>query len=820
MLVGGSLAMLTMAGAGGMITNYGWREAQHEEIDAAMRASVSATARHMRGGVAGAEQDIKERVAGFMRGLLGNLTISDDDVVVVHDASTNRTTIQLAGDAAYAFHNLWPPGSGGQTPSPLTGKAVIVEFEATVFEFALALDVTSSMGSTINGSVTRMDALKKAVKAIAHKVDDASKTNPGIVAVSLVPFGNVVNVADTSGTARTDAKERYVRMLTGAAYSTNASRNTEGHWVDTFHSYGTGNDMGPLASRDLPDFLSAADWNLHAPGTEDVSSQAPAVGTWSFEGEDFWNGCVMARWGAYWDTDARPGTWAPSDTSNWPARKTVNGWEPGSSSIAGLPLHLSDAPPDAGDPNTRFTAYSWPDARINGFADGMLADVLQVTLNPGFDPRRTIPWTRGYGQHMLPASANHWHLRAQDRGGSLYCPEAPIVPLTDDLTALQAADQYDYVNWHSTTRWTQTFLHLGIVWGLRTLSPLWRDVWNTTSASGDALPRTPCLEGGTTQGCSQFVDKTILIISDGENFFGSPGRGRHSGRYDPDSAVTANPVFWPAGCHFYLCRSHGGVCTHFRNHFNGFRTAMFAEDPGTFEASFDVDANGVFSLTGLSSVLDSFQKLHPTVSALDPTDALDNVAIVAYRLLWRNALKDMTPWQLFRGYDSTSPTRTTDAADVLTNPANRFGFKGRPAHNGHFCRPSTPFSAYGRADDLVRIGDGPPVSDAAPFSVSTWRASSSTADLKAPITERLNGWFQQACDLAGERGVRIEAIYIGGDTEPWEKQAIAVLEDCVDRSRGGNPLRDEVHITPTEGELGDAMDRIIDIRRALRFVGS
>ncbi len=821
MLVGGSLAMLSMAGAGGMITNYGWREAQHEEIDAAMRASVSATARHMRGGVAGAEQDIKERLADFMRGLLGNLTISDDDVVVVHDASTNRTTIRLAGDAAYAFHNLWQTGSGGQTAS-LAGKQVIVEFEATVFEFALALDVTASMGAAINGAVTRMDALKDAVSAIIQKVDDASTTNPGIVAISLVPFASAVNVADTSGTWRTDAKERYVRMLTGADFGTQASRDTEGHWVDTFHSYGTGADMGPLASRSLPDFLNATHWNLHQSDTEDVSSQVPTLGTWSFEGEDFWNGCVMARWGAYWDSAARPSVWDPSDTSNWPARKPVAGWEPGSSSIAGLPLHLSDAPPDAGDPNTRFTAYSWPDARVNGFADGLLGDVLQVTLNPGYDPRTTIPWTRGSGQHWLPAAGNHWHLRARDRGGSLNCPQAPIVPLTDDLTALRAVDNYDFVQLHSATSSGQTFLHLGIVWGLRTLSPLWRDVWNTSSTSGDALPRTPCIEGGTTQGCSQFVDKTILIISDGENAFDRPARGRQAGRYDPASAVTSNPDFWPGACHFYLCRSwpFRGGCGYYRGHFNRFRTAMFAEDPATFEGSFGVDTDGVFTQAGLSPVLDSFQKLHPTVSSLDPAIAADQLVIAAHRALWQDALKDMTPWQLFRGYDSTAPSRTVDAADVLTDRANRFGFEGRPAHNGDFCRPSSPFSAYGRPNGLVRVGDGPPVSGVAPFSVPAWQASSSVADLQAPITERLDDWFLQACDLAGRRGVRIKAIYIGGATQSWERQAIAVLEDCVDRSRGGNPLRDEVHTTPTAQELKSALDRVIDIRRALRFVGS
>ena len=799
MLIGGSLAMLMMASVGGMMSNYAWREAQEEEIDAAMRAGVSASAHFMRGSLTANEDQIKERVADFMRGLLGDVTITEDDIAVEHDFATNRTVIKVAGDAKYAFKNLWAAGRTDD-PESLTGEQVVVEFDASQFEFALALDISRSMGVKPTGwPVTRLDALKDAIRTIAQTVDDVSKTNPGIVTVSLVPYSNVVNVADTSGTSRTDAKERYVHMLTGADYDTQTSRDTEGHWVDTLHSYGTGDDMGPLASRSLPDFLTATDWNLHRPGTEDVSDQVPTVGTWSFEGEDFWNGCVMGRWGAYWDPDARPVIWDPEDSDNWPATKTVAGWEPGSTSIYGLPLHLSDAPPDAGDPNTRFTAYSWPDAGIHGFADASLDRVIRKTLDPTFDPFFAA----------LPRSENHWHLHTQDRGGSLLCPEAPIVPLTDDLTSLQTADSFDVVQLHSRTYSGQTFLHLGIVWGLRTLSPLWRDVWKTKSVSGDDLPRTPCLDGGTTLGCSQFVEKALVIVSDGANWFGDPRRGRSFGFFDPANAITSNPNF-----SYGRCNSVFNSISH-----TDYRAAMSAEDATTFSSSFDVDASGVFTASGLSGVLDGFQAFHPHLSALDPMIPSDQVVINAHRMIWENALKDMTPWQLFRGFDDSSPTKGTDAIDVLVDPANTFDFDGRPVQNGHYCRPHTPFSAYGRADELVRVGDRPPVDDVAPFSVPTWLLSSPPADFQDPITNRLDDWFREACDIAGQRGVRIHAIYIGGDQRPHEQRAIALLEECVDRSYGGNRLVDEVHATPTAQELQEAIEEIMDIKRTLRFVG-
>ncbi len=798
MLIGGSLAMVSMAGAGGMMVNYGWHEAQKEEIDGALRAGVSASALLMRGKLTQVEEQIKERVADVMRGLLGNITISKDDIEIVHDSATNQTTIRIAGTAKFWFANLWGGGGIGATES-LTGTSVTVAFDVSQYEFAIALNVSPSMNQVpFTWTETKLDAVQDAIRTVGQTVDTVSQTDPGTITLAIVPFSSVVNVADTSGTSRTDAKERYVRMLTGAEYSTQTSRDTEDHWVDTFHYYGTGADMGPLASRSLPDFLAAADWNLHKAGTENVSTQAPTVGTWSFEGKDFWNGCVMARWGAYWDVDARPAPWDAADTDNWPAKKSVDGWVPGSASIADVPLHLSDAPPDASDPSTRFTAFSWPDATINDSADSELHHVLRKTLDSSHVPR------------YFSRPDNFWHLRAQDLGGSLHCSwAAPIVPLTDDSTALKAVDHYDVRGSFGRRGWGQTFLHLGVVWGLRALSPLWRDVWDTKDASGDVLPRTPCRAGGPFQGCSQFVNKAILIISDGGNNFGTGApRGRRVGTVDRTTAITSN---------FNLTQPQ---CRRWFRDVAAYKTAMSATDATTFAGNFDTDATGVFDSTGMDAVLDAFQAVHPTVSAKDPTVPADLLVINAHRTLWKSALDDMTPWQLFRGYDADSPTKTTDATDVLTNPANKFGLTGRPAQNGHFCRPTSPFSAYGRAEDLVRVGDGPPVSGVAPFSVPSWKVTSPANDLAKPNSERLDDWFLQACRFAGQRGVHIHAIFTGDQYFPGTAENKALLESCIDLGYGGNPQQNELLVAPTAQELKDAIIDVIDIRRRLRFVDS
>ena len=810
MIIGGFLAMLLMATVGSLLVNHGWREAQQEEIRSALRAAVGASARLLRGDVGAAEEDIKERVAGFMRGLLDRLTISKDDVSVVHDAATNRTTISIGGRATYAFANLWALGSGGN-PSRVE-EEVTIEFTMSKFEFALALDVSRSMGNRPSGwTVSRLDALKQAVGTVATTVEAISKTNPGAINLSVVPFANVVNVADTSGTQKTAAKERYVRMLAGADYSTQTARDSEGHWVDTFHAYGSGSDMGPLASRDLPDFLDPADWNLRQSGTEDISDQAPDIAKWSFEGEDFWNGCVMARWGAYWDPDARPANWDPGDSDNWPATTDVDGWEPGSTRLRDLPLHLSDAPPDANNPNTRFTAYSWPDARIHGFADERLSEVMQRTINPD-----AVRYSGG------AVSDNHWNLRATDQGGSLFCPEASIVPLTDDLDALQAVQRYNFVSLTRSHRQGQTYLQLGIVWGLRTLSPLWRNVWKTQSAAGEDLPRTPCGPGGTTQGCSPLVSKAIVIVSDGANSAGNSqfGRSFASGpyppgvSYTPGQAVTVNPE---------VTTSHGKCFSVATNRRSAIRSISHATDPATFKNSFDVQSDGTFTPAGVSRVLDGFQALHPVLRSLDPV--ADQAIIDPFRNRWRAALQDMTPWQLFRGHDRDSPTSGTDAIDVLMDPDNDFGFTGRPVQNWHYCRPHTPFGAYGRVQDLVNVGDGPPVANVAPFSIVQYLAPTTRdgagtvwdGTYQGDMNHRLDGWFLESCRIAGQRGVRIHAIYIGRKNQ-WTRRNIRLLEDCVDLGHMGNPSVDEVHVTPTAQELRDAIESIIAIRRNLRIL--
>ena len=808
MLVGGALSLLLIAGLGAQLSNYAWREAQWEELRAALRAAVSATAHLLpRISQSAVQEQVRQRVAAFLEGQVEGLDMDSDDVTVAHDAGSRTTTITIGGDATYALDDIWG-GGGGEGAATLPAQRVSVTLDTERYEVAIAADISFSMGLRFStgesaSTATRLDGLKAAVGVAADLMAQHNGENPGSMAIALVPFGSAVNVADTAGSGATEGKRRYARMLTGAEPGSTEAAATTGHWVDTFHHYGTGSGMGVLYQQQLPDFHSGgSDWNLRAQDTAlDVSAQVPSLRTWTVDGEDFWNGCVMARWGAYWHADARPEGWDDADPApdSWPAAGDVAAWTAASAPLAGEPLHLSDAPPAHGDPNTRFTAYSWPDARIGGSADGRLEAVLLATLEPG----TSLPgsWHRDTFPRLV--GFNNWGLTGNWTGdGATSCPGTPILPLTDSGqtlrtagTALQRVPLY-----HGRG---MTYLHLGPVWGLRTLSPLWRSVWNTSDTAGVARPLATCAEGETGTHCDSLLQKTILLITDGATDVSSTllhGRVARA-RRDNDNAVLRGG-------------RREGVCTLLDGQSNGTYSGNRDEDdPGDFNALFRTESNGRFGA-----------RAGAVVQAIEAVfDQADNRADHA---AWRAVVGRLTPWQLFRG-DGRTPGGD-NVNDLLADTGNRFGLNGRVVHRG-VCRMAGHFGPYGQIDDLVQVG-GAPVAGVAPLSRDPeWPAlpvaQPRKAALHTSVEARLNGWFLDACRIADARGVSIRAIYIGdnpgADAQDAASQRtranIARLEQCVDAAGGRTGVQD-VFVTPDQTELVRAFRRIFTISRNLRFL--
>lgn len=827
-LTGGVITLTVAMGVGGLMTNYAWHEAQWTELRAAARAGVAAAGALLRGGD---EDAIKARVAGFAQGLVPGLAVEASDVIVTYDEVTDTTTVTVGG--GYDLQDIWRMGAGGGA-APLEID-VGVRLEVERYEVALALDVSPSMSFEFDGPTTKLEGLKAAVGAALDVLQPVEAAAPGSIMVSVVPYASAVRVADTcnpdpnTGFCRADrsaGKERFVRMLAGVRdtmaetlQDARAARTagTGGHWVDTFHHYGAGTSLGPLRRQYLPsDLLDDRDWNLRRTGVDiDVQRLVPALGTWTVDDEDFWNGCVMARWGAYWQTAARPAGWTQDHAANWPATRAVAAWRTAASALpATTPLHLSDAPPVASSPSTLFTAYSWPDAAIAGRSDGWMQGTMAELLEP--QALSGAPNVR----------ANYWS--RDGNGGALRCPRAAVLPLVSDIAALRSAvDELDtvppYVDGFNTAKGA-TYLNLGIVWALRTLSPLWQGVWAVQDPQGVARPGTPCGvdEAG---GCVAKLNKSIIFVTDGTSEIGGAGTqlkdsfGRAEPANAPQTECTPPTAYNPG-------------------YPENYDKASLRSDPDAFNARFRsphvdsdlVDADGRLNADGQAAFVDAFiahtsfdDRYNYYGYPSPPADTPGRRAAMLTTLSSASSGLAPTPWELFRGLHA-------DVIDKLVAQPAQFGFDGRPGLIHHACRVSTPFGPYGRADDLVYVGDvgangvdPAPIADVAPFDFDTMRfAFVDTAvapEVEDAGRERLNEWLGAACGIVGARGVRINAVYIGTDEQFNNVGVGPLLEACVDAA-GGDPNEEDIYVVPTAADLVAAFRDIVTVRRNLRFLDS
>lgn len=833
MLIFCSFSLITMSVAGAAMTNYAWKEAQWEELRAALRASVSSAGPLLAGAGGALDEAIKERVAQFLQGSLPGIEVTKDDVTVEYDATTRVTTIGIEGN--YALQDIWligeDPASQTETGDAVA-ETVAVRFEVDRYEVGIALDISSSMAFKMpdghGGDIVKIDALKNAMSAVVDIIGEISANDPASILASIVPFGTAVNVADTCNldpdtalckAERSPGKERYLSMLAGPhetmTETLSAARTNGRHWVDMYHHYGAAEDLGALAALRLPqDLLDNRDWNLRRTNVEiDVRAQAPnldtgaasGLGYWQVNDEDFWNGCVMARWGSYWDADARKPGWTVDDPDNWPAKTNVPAWTGGTNVLTDLPLHLSDAPPDAADPRTLFTAYSWPDARIGGTTDHRLQSVMMDLLGDVEDDPNAFSLVDIKGLRERSSQGdNDWSVD-RDRGGADQCPPTPLTPLTDDLDELRAAAlRLQPVLQHGHSRGAAsstggTNLSLGVVWGLRTISPLWRNVWAVTDAGDTPRPGTPCAPGETATDCDPKLNKAILIVSDGSNFPGRIGWRLTSSRNDGNNPVFAQSPFSE------LCRSGSRI--------PNYKAAAKETTESEFNSHFAayVDANGRFTSADSGTVADIFHRYLD--DRFDPARPDDPDPETARRSARAAALVGMTPWQIFRGIGSD------DGIRAALDSTNRFGFDGRPVQTAHVCLRSTLFSPYGRADDSIRVGEStsmpatllPPSGGVSPFSGDF--ADDRDSDVVYALRDKLDDWFLESCRLAGLRRVRVNAVYIGNDSY---LPPINNLKQCV-QVAGGDPNTD-VYVTPTAAALHDTFVEIFTIRRNLRFL--
>ena len=848
-----AFVLMFMSTVGAALSNYAWHEAQWEELESAQRAAVAAL-----GPLLGENADspaVTGRLLEYVEAMQPGFDATTPTIVRGAD-----DVISVTFGGTFAVDDIW--GGGGNVAEAVAPNTIRVKLEHERYEIAMALDVSGSMACLTDnckipdgngGRIRKLDALKQAMEAAADALESTTRNTPGSLMTSVVPFASLVNVADTATAGRTEAKEGYVRMLAGAVdngqpldmqevlrHARDDRDDGVGQWVDTFHGYGVGKDLGPLRSRGLPDdLLDDKDWNLRREGVKvDVGEQfarkPPDGRTWMVDDKDFWNGCLMARWGAYWNPKARSAGFDanPTDGAHWPARTDVPGWSPAAPMLPDVPLHLSDAPPDRDDPHSLFTAYSWPDASIAvpdddkgpdkdaGSADHWLQVAMVRLLDTG-------PNAVKLAGNRFPLTANkfigHNHWNRAGGGGDAMCPGTPITPLTDDLatvrravrslTGVKEAFQGAIIDPNGPA---ETYMVRGLVWALRTVSPLWEPVWQAEDVRGLPRPGVTCAQGEAGS-CDVLLKKSILLVADGANFVnqlettrlpelvvipGSPGTKNRIPEWSAWSTLTCDDP-------------------RTRNDLDEYHTAWTAEQPTYFNRQFA--HNGAMALTGESrfhvvgkeqEIEDAFRWNQPPGFSVAP-------------------LGDFTPWELFRGPYPAGTQPSKGSYDFATDMLMaEMGLRGRPMRLTGYCGPFSAPGPYGSVDDYVLVAHKddsdilPPVRNVAPFQHPPTQHSpllprdrpgvnQAYNAVRSTMLQQLDTWFLEACALARQRGVRVNAVYIG-DVSRYTTAHIDLLEDCV-AAAGGDPAKD-VYVTPKADDLKRAFEEQFAVRRNLRFL--
>ena len=182
MVVTAAVALVLMLTSGVALSNYAWREAQWQELQAVTRAAVSAAGPMLaRAGSVVGNQEISERVAKFMSGLMPGLSVDASKITIDRDADE---VISVAVRARYAFQDIFGYSGGGDAETVTT--AVRVKLEVNRYEVAVATDISHSMLSTLSAQKTKLQALKDAFAAAIAAMKVQAANNPGSMMVSVV----------------------------------------------------------------------------------------------------------------------------------------------------------------------------------------------------------------------------------------------------------------------------------------------------------------------------------------------------------------------------------------------------------------------------------------------------------------------------------------------------------------------------------------------------------------------------------------------------------------------------------------------------------
>ena len=685
MLTASLILASLMAVGGGSLIGLAWDEMRGERLSSAIRAAMASLGAPLLRDLANAQRraQAERQIEQFVEAnaLPENTGTTTVDTTISYDANTGIIDVEVTVD------------SGTSTVT----ERVRAEYLITKYEMALSVDLTQSMRF---GFIDNVEAIIKG--PIANNVNTAQTQDPGSVMVSVVPWATSVKLAEISGATETAGKRRYLAAMGGRA---NAK------WVDMFHDHGVG---GGLQEVTIP------------PG-------------WDWD-DNRWTGCLMARWGAYWDPNALPPgvTDVHADVAllDFPALDTC---PPSNPTCTRFPLHLSDAAPDASDPNTWFTAYSWPDATPHGNIDARLQLAMAAVLVNDTTVDTDRPW---FG-------ANDWNLiddytksgfpaRA---GGDIMCSNLEILPLTANTNTLDnhVNDLKDVLSDSGGVggMYSGTWLHLGVVWGMRALSADWQSVWNIPVGPTDPpRPLAPARD----------VKKTIILLSDGRPTVGNMQRG------------LIGPVHYNRNPYY---SERPPVCIQTDRLLGSITYGLNDPDRNPTYENFPAGKDEYFAAAQLDDAALNNQFGHDWETDLAQLLGAPDPALLGTALQGLTAATPpLTPARAFRNL--SLPFADELAAAGLPRPH---------LVDRHMCDWTTPFGPYGRVGDPLYVGGEPlvgysplPNRRQIPHGYYATQAAEPTdlaRNAKAPVDDKLNFWYAEACDVAADRNVRVNNLYLG-----------------------------------------------------------
>ncbi|MEO9337360.1 pilus assembly protein [Mesorhizobium sp. SB112] len=459
------IATVPIIGAIALAIDYGELTRQRQATLNALDAAGLATARHIQSGAADA--DAKRYAKDFFEANLNHIDPAKTTLNVILPDESGGSTLKLTADLEYdpyflpAFTTL----IGKDTPELGFSASSEIRLKNTI-EVALVLDNSGSMDFYSSGGKKRMDLLKAASKQLVDTIAAQAAQLKQIekpVQFALVPFAASVNVGPTNATAS---------------------------WMDT-------GGLSPIHYENFDHTITVATNK----GFRKTNGVVYKNGTgWGAE-----NGQIVTRFTLF--DEMKRTTCTGSGNNRVCVPKAFVSWD-GCVEARPYPHNIQDTLPSTSDPASLVVPMFAPDETGNRWTtqkDSRGRDVVFTYSSPNswWDDNTTSE-----ASHRLrQASLAKYFFTAPENfsvgdGPNYSCTTKPITPLTDVSTP-------DGVNSiklaiDSMAPLGATNVPEGLAWG-----------WRVLSSQEPFTGGRPETEKGN--------DKIIIVLTDGENTYYTPG---------------------------------------------------------------------------------------------------------------------------------------------------------------------------------------------------------------------------------------------------------------------------------------------------------